>query len=895
MRTKFIIPTLLILCTRLTSADEQVSTSPPTLEELKATGPSLSTYLKKGPEKESDNGAPKADLIGFKKDIEPILSATCWECHGPDKEKGDLRIDTLDPDILYGEDTGWWLDTMEALTNDEMPPEDGPKLTDDDRNKIITWISSQIQAASQVQRDEQSHTSFRRMARYEYNYALQDLLGLPLDFAGDLPPDPVSEDGFQNSSEMLKISVSQYNEYLKLNRDALKRATVRGAQPKMLHWAITPERAATRRVRTRQQLDAKIGRVAPDAPKTKVPEPVEKKIPKSGKIGKGPYYKNPKTGHAVPAKWAFRRAVHAWPPSATLAQNPAESDYIGIIPAGQRLIYDLGNQLPDEGILRVRIRGSRTSAAPNHVPSLALEFGWQGSNQSLASVKISNQNLIIDSPPGEYEFYQWDIPLSEIYPRNPVRKTIALGTPKLTNPSEYIRLHNVSKDPAAIVEFDYVEISTPVYEQWPPASHQQIFIASENSDDENLYAREIILNFMQRAWRRNITDAEIDRKMSYFTRIRPSCTDFQESIIEVLATVLSSPRFLYLIQSEPTPYTSNKTLDDFEIATRLSMFLWCSTPDATLLELAKKGQLNNPEELIRQTQRMLKDPKHHRFTQRFVRQWLNMDLLNFLNIDKSAYPKFNNHLKEAMQQEPVAFFEELLKHDHSVMDFIHADYAVINQELAKHYDIENVHGSHFRKVALKPEDNRGGLLTQAGLLAMNSDGKDSHPLKRGIWLLESILNDPPPPPPAEVAEIDLTDPEILKMTLKERMEDHRNKPACASCHVKIDPWGVAFENFDAVGKWRTKYGEKDVDSMGLLFNKHELDGMNGLKRFLLTNRQDQFARAMVHKMTTFALGRPLSFSDRSRIGTLTSDLRKRGDGLNSLVEIIVTSELFKSH
>ena len=895
MRTNLIISTLLILSAGLTNAEVQVSTSPPTLEQLKASGPSLSSYLKKNPEKESNNGAPKADLIGFKKEIEPILSATCWECHGPDRERGDLRIDTLDPDILYGEDTGWWLDTMEALTNDEMPPEDGPKLSDDDRNKIITWISSQIQAASQVQRDEQSHTSFRRMARYEYNYALQDLLGLPLDFAGDLPPDPVSEDGFQNSSEMLKISVSQYNEYLKLNRDALKRATVRGAQPEMLHWAITPERAATRKVKTRQQLDAQIGRVDPDAPKTKVPKQVKKKTPKSGKIGKGPYYKNPKTGHAVPAKWAFRRAVHAWAPSATLAQNPAESDYIGVIPAGQRLIYDLGNQLPDEGILRVRIRGSRTSAAPNHVPSLALEFGWQGSNQSLASVKISNQNLIIDSPPGEYEFYQWDIPLSEIYPRNPVRKTIALGTPKLTNPSEYIRLHNISSDPAAIVEFDYVEISTPVYEQWPPASHQQIFIASENSDDENLYAREIILNFMQRAWRRNITDAEIDRKMSYFTRIRPACTDFQESIIEVLATVLSSPRFLYLIQSEPTPYTSNKTLDDFEVATRLSMFLWCSTPDATLLELAEKGQLNNPEELIRQTQRMLKDPKHHRFTERFVRQWLNMDLLNFLNIDKSEYPKFNNHLKEAMQQEPVAFFEELLKHDHSVMDFIHADYAVINQELAKHYDIENVHGSHFRKVALKPEDNRGGLLTQAGLLAMNSDGKDSHPLKRGIWLLESILNDPPPPPPAEVAEIDLTDPEILKMTLKERMEDHRNKPACASCHVKIDPWGVAFENFDAVGKWRTKYGEKDVDSMGLLFNKHELDGMNGLKRFLLTNRQDQFARAMVHKMTTFALGRPLSFSDRSRIDTLTSDLRKRGDGLNSLVEIIVTSELFKSH
>jgi len=197
-------------------------------------------------------------------------------------------------------------------------------------------------------------------------------------------------------------------------------------------------------------------------------------------------------------------------------------------------------------------------------------------------------------------------------------------------------------------------------------------------------------------------------------------------------------------------------------------------------------------------------------------------------------------------------------------------------------------------VKLGPQHRRGGLLTQAGLLAMNSDGKDSHPLKRGIWMLESLLNDPPPPPPPAVPEIDLADPEIAKLTLKQRIENHRNHPACISCHAKIDPWGIAFENFDAVGKWRTQIQGKPVDATSFLFNKQKLDGMEGLKRFLLENRQDQFARAMVHKLTTYAMGRPLTFSDRSDVDHITADLRKQGDGLATLVKLIVASDLFQS-
>jgi hypothetical protein len=289
---------------------------------------------------------------------------------------------------------------------------------------------------------------------------------------------------------------------------------------------------------------------------------------------------------------------------------------------------------------------------------------------------------------------------------------------------------------------------------------------------------------------------------------------------------------------------------------------------------------------------MLADPRASRFSKHFVRQWLDMQLLDFLDI-KQHVPNFDPLLKEAMQHEPIALFHEVLQKNASVLDFIHADYTMANERLAVHYGLPDVHGNHFRRVKLDSGPQRGGLLTQAGLLAMNSNGTDSHPLKRGIWLLESLLNDPPPPPPPAVPEIDLADPEIAKMTLKQRIEDHRNHAACMSCHSKIDPWGIAFENYDAIGRWRNQIKGKPVDAASVLFNKQKLNGMDGLKRFLLKTRQDQFVRAMVHKMTTYALGRPLTFADHSDIDKITANVRRQGDGLATMIKLVATSELFR--
>jgi mono/diheme cytochrome c family protein len=858
-------------------------------EQLKAAGASRSNYRKQVVRTRVDE-APQANLAAFQKDIGPILQKMCVDCHGPDTQEGNIRIDNLDPDLLHGSDANWWLEILAVLSKGEMPPADADELADDDRSRIVEWLSAEIQVASAVRRAEQGHSSFRRMTRYEYNYALQDLLGLQLDFAKDLPPEPASEDGFLNSSEMLQMSVTQFEYYRELSRNALMSATVRGEQPAPIYWGVSMEAAGAKQWdRHERDLD-KIRKQFADDPEKRDRE-LKKRTDRLLAKPRGAHFRNLSNGQSLQASWGYNGASYTFKPVDARPEVPVISESVAIIPARQKLIVELGNTVPDEGTLRVRIRASQTEVVEDRTPSLRLEFGWQASNNSAASVRISEQDVAIDAAPGEPKFYQWDIPLSEIYPRNPMRNVTEMGvTP---SPSEYVRLFNSSLSQGDI-QIDYVEITAPVYDDWPPASHTQLFIDSDHKADETVYAREVLTQFMERAWRRTVTLSEVDQKLALFARVRPVSNDFQEAMVEVLATVLSSPKFLYLVQDEPSAAQSDRLLNNFELATRLSTFLWSSTPDKELLELAKAGRLSDGAVLISQTNRMLADARAGRFSKHFVRQWLGMQLLDFLDVDKKAYPQFDVELKEAMQEEPVAFFHDLLENNRSVMNFIHADYTMVNERLARHYGLSGVYGNHFRKVALKLENRRGGILTQAGLLAMNSDGKDSHPLKRGIWLLESLLNDPPPPPPPAVPEIDLADPEIAKLTLKQRIENHRNDAACLSCHAKIDPWGIAFENFDAVGSWRTQIKGEAVDASSLLFNRQKLDGMDGLKRFLLANRQDQFARAMVHKLTTYALGRPLTFSDRSDIDRLTADFRKKDDRLADLISLIVTSEIFQS-
>ena len=833
--------------------------------------------------------APQANLEQFHKAIEPVLKATCVGCHGPDKQKGKFRIDTLNPDLLKGKDVSWWLEVFDVISNSEMPPEDAKlQLADDEKARIVDWLSTEIQVASQVRRSEKEHTSFRRMTRYEYKYAIQDLLDLPYDISRDLPPESMSEDGFKNSSEMLQMTVVQLQQYRQLARKALSLAAVRGEKPKPVYYGVTMKSAAA-------QIDSKyVANVEATLQemqqnKLSLEEALKKQGNKYGGDINGAHFKNRITGQGIGTRWSYGGAKYAWKPITIRPEVPPISTGVVVIPAGKKYIFDVGDGLPDSGTMRVRIRASRVNSDSKHLPTLRLFFGNQASNDSRVLVRASDHDITVHAPADKPEFYYWDVRLSEIA-RNAYRHINKLG--QLPNPAEFLSFQNCSSSPVD-VQIDYLEITAPVHEEWPPKSHTQIFFESNHKNDEEKYAREVLTKFMRRAWRREISSQELDQKLSLFSKIRPQCHDFQEAILEVLSGVLASPKFLYIVLSGEPTNKDNQRISDFELANRLSFFLWSSMPDDELLDLASRGRLRDQVVINEQIKRLLDNPKSERFSRHFTRQWLGLELLDFLKLDKKLYPRFDPLVMEGMKEEPIAFFGEILKSNRSVMDFLHSDYTMVNDRLAKHYDLPEVIGNEFRLVKLPPQGRRGGVLTQAGLLAMNSDGKDSHPLKRGIWLLENLLNDPPPPPPPAVPEIDLADPEILKLSLKERMEDHRKDPACISCHVKIDPWGIAFENFDAVGKWRDSIGEDPVDSSSKLFNKHELRGMKGLKEYLISERQDQFARALTHKMAAYALGRPLTFGDRSLVDQISIKLRSRGDGLVDLIILIVQSDLFQ--
>lgn len=842
---------------------------PSTLDQARKKGLDSSQYRTQIGDSKPEQ-APAANLDEFNRTVLPLLRDACFECHGESNQEGEFRVDTLDPNLLSGKDTAWWVEVFDVLSKGEMPPEGEELLSGSGRSQIIEWLSSELQVASQVARTEQGHSSFRRLTRYEYNYALQDLLGLPYDFAKDLPPETVSEDGFLNSSEMLQLSSMQFETYREAARAALRKATVRGEQPQPIFYGITMEEGLEKEIQKfESDLENLRKRFADD------PEKLEAEIAKRKNSGtRGVHYKNLETGFATQARWSYNGARYARTPVDERPDAPGSQPVVAVIPYQQRLIVDLGDHLPASGSMRLRIRAGKTSTHKNAPASLRVIFGHQASNNSRADERVGTVDIPITAETEAPEFYTFDVPLGEVV-RNPFRGIQKLGmTP---NPAEYVMLHNTS-DPMATIQIDYIEIITPHFESWPTKSHRNVFPQRQTGIDDQTYSREVITNFMRRAWRRTPAEAEINQKLALSQKLRPHCKDLEETLVNVLAEVLSSPKFLYII-------TSKSKQHDLELATRLSMFLWSSLPDRPLIEAAEAGKLSDENELRRQVDRMLDDPRANRFAKHFVRQWLGMQLMDHLQIHRD--------LRDSMHQEPIAYFREVLKSDASIIDFLHSDYAVVDGKLARHYGIQGVVGNEFRRVSLEKEKRRGGLLTQAGLLAMNSDGKDSHPLKRGIWLLEKVLNDPPPPPPPAVPEIDLSDPDILKLTLKKRMEDHRNDPACMSCHQRIDPWGIAFENFDAQGRFRTKIGGKPVDAHALLFNKQPLDGIDGLKRYLLENRQDQFARAMTFKLMTYALGRPMAFADRAELDKITAKCRAEGDGLRSLVHLIVASDLFR--
>ena len=427
-----------------------------------------------------------------------------------------------------------------------------------------------------------------------------------------------------------------------------------------------------------------------------------------------------------------------------------------------------------------------------------------------------------------------------------------------------------------------------------PTSHRRIVFCEPSATlSKDAAARKILTAFATKAYRRPASAQEVERLLSYVHLAEKQGESFEGGLRVAVEAILVNPNFLFHVELDPKPNekATSRYLTDYELASRLSYFLWSSAPDAELIGLASQGKLQNGKMLETQVKRMLKDPKAQALGQNFAGQWLQLRNLSQVRPDTGRFPDWNDKLRVAMKTETEMFFNAIVTDDRSLLDFIDAKYTFLNEPLAKHYGIAGVTGENFRRVALEG-DQRGGLLTQASILTVTSNPTRTSPVKRGKWVLDNLLGTPPPPAPPNVPKLADDNHGPLVGTLRQRMEQHRKDPACASCHARMDPLGFGLENFDATGGWRTKDGDQTVDASGVLPGNVAFTGPAQLKTILKT-KKTLFVHCLTEKMMTYALGRGIEPYDRCNINGMVSTIAQDNYKFSALITAIVESDPFR--
>ncbi|MCS1409823.1 MAG: hypothetical protein M2R45_03009 [Verrucomicrobia subdivision 3 bacterium] len=443
---------------------------------------------------------------------------------------------------------------------------------------------------------------------------------------------------------------------------------------------------------------------------------------------------------------------------------------------------------------------------------------------------------------------------------------------------------------------DYVILEGPLELEPPvlPESHTRLFTETPTPGQELEVAKHILSAFVTRAYRRPVTSGELERLLDLVNYALEQKASFEEAIQVVVQAVLASPSFLYrweLDLGETTETNTVRSLNAYEFASRLSYFLWSSMPDDTLFELAASGSLMKPAVIEAQVKRMLLDPKADALVTNFAGQWLQFRNLETVMPNPDLFPTFDEKLRASMRRESELFFSTIMREDRSLLEFLDADFTYINDRLAAHYQMEGEFSDQFQRVSLDADSVRGGILTQASTLALTANPTRTSPVIRGKWVLEQILGTPPPPPPPDVEELEESKEAAESASLRERLETHRSKAECATCHAKMDPIGFAFENFDAIGAWRDLDGPFPIDASGELPDGRSFDGPNELIDILKT--EETFIRTVTEKMLTFALGRGLEYYDRCATDEILAALAENDCRFSTLVTAIVMSDPFQ--
>ena len=427
-----------------------------------------------------------------------------------------------------------------------------------------------------------------------------------------------------------------------------------------------------------------------------------------------------------------------------------------------------------------------------------------------------------------------------------------------------------------------VDFEGPLYETWPPASHRSIFFQSDNDDGSTAYAREVLRRFATRAYRRPASSAELSALMEVFEEAQAAGNEFRGSVREALLVALTSPQFLFLIENSSTP--DPEPVEDRELAAKLAYFLWNGPPDQKTLQLAASGALRR--HLDTEVDRMINDERFGRFAAEFASQWLDLQRFDVLEPDRERFPQLTRAARVHLRREPVEFLQYLIRNNLPARHLIDSDFVLANEVVADYYDLGDRTEDGFEWVPIRHDrPGLGGILTQAAILAGLSDGRESNPVKRGTWLARRIVAEPPDPPPPNVPDLSA---DTANLSLRERLEMHRSQPGCLQCHMKIDPWGVPFEEYDAGGRMK----QESVDARSKLPDGTEVAGVGELKRYLAADRIDQVAFSVLKHLLTYANGRSLEYSELAYLKQDATKLRADGYRLRDMMRYVVSNELF---
>lgn len=828
---------------------------------------------------------PDAVLTSFRDQIELTMDEFCYDCHGYGGDKGGVVLDgwESDDDLL---DHELWLRVLRNVRSGIMPPADEAQLDPEQKEAIIHWIKEKAFQLDPLQPDP-GRVTVRRLNRVEYRNTIRDLIGVDYDTAIEFPADDTGH-GFDNIADVLTISPMLLEKYL----DAAQ-AIIDEAMPSQP--LVVAERALPGK-----RFESTVAIVEPPTPTAVVEGEEAPAPPPSSEV----WQAGELAGDARDLLYyspASLRATHT-------AEHAGNYEVVLNFRALERYVdnqFDL-----NKCRIVLKVDGEELLAKEMVREGYGREFSYTFPQQWEA---------------GEHEF------LVEIHPLEPA--------------VEQIRQLRIRLD-------DVVVRGPMAPEHWvPPANYAERFPrpVPESVAERREYARELLTDFTFRAFRRPVGPSTIDRLVDVAIHVseQPEST-FEAGISQAMVAVLASPRFLFREEEAMAAAEGEKypLVDEYALASRLSYFLWSTMPDQELFNLAEKGALR--AHLPEQVKRMLADERSEEFVNNFTGQWLqardipNVNISSFVvflreNPDpevakaretfvrlrrieeedrteeqaaelaearqtffaffRQPKPDLNGDVRWAMKRETEMYFDHILREDRSLLELIDSDYTFLNEELAAHYEIptDDIKGAKMRKVMLPPDSPRGGVLTQGTVLAVTSNPTRTSPVKRGVFILDNILGTPPPPPPPNIPALEdvASEEELAKLSLRETLALHASNKMCASCHSRMDPLGLALENFNAMGRWRDAEMGKPIEPDGELITGQKFSNVQELKQILLTDHREQFLHTLTEKMLTYALGRGMEYYDTETLDQLVAQVEAADARPSALIMGIIESAAFQ--